>query len=158
MAAADASIQRGHACHQCGKVPARHMMVVPNTQENYENAKACQMSHWNIAHDPENPHVLEVPLCFDCRNTFKEAYQTGKEEEDAANAARIEEDEVREALRNSLCDLYREEREEARQQKEEEELRLAIQLSLTESRGQAAEDPPPQQQASEPTSSTSGSW
>ena len=118
------------------------MMVVPNTQENYENAKACQMPHWNIAYDPENPHVLEVPLCFECRDTFKEAYPTGKEEEDAANAARIEEEEVGQALRNSLCDLYREESEEARQQTEEEELLLAIQLSLAEAPGQAEEEPP----------------
>ena len=130
------------------------MMVVPNTEENRENAKACQMPHWNIAYDPENPDVLEVPLCVKCRDTFKKAYPPGEEEKEAANAARIEEDEVRQALRNSLCDLDPEESEEARQQTEEEDLLLAIQLSLAEAPGQAEEELPPQQLSSEPTTFT----
>ena len=112
------------------------------------------MPHWNIAYDPENPDVLEVPLCVECRDTFKEAYPTGKEEEDAANAAIIEQEELERALQKSLWELYPAEGEKARQQKEDEELRLAIQLSLAEARGQAAEDLPPQQQSSEPTTST----
>ena len=61
MASTGASGQKGHACHHCGTVPARHMMVVPNTEENRENAKACQMPHWNIAYDPEKLSLAEAP-------------------------------------------------------------------------------------------------
>ena len=152
MASAVASGQKGHACHHCGTVPARHMMVVPNTKENFENAKACQMPHWRIAYDPANPHVLEVPLCEKCRDTFKKAYSPGEEQEETANAARTEEEEVQRALLNSLCDFDRKGSDEATYKTEEEELLLAIGLSLEEARRQAEEELPPQQQSSEPTS------
>ena len=125
------------------------MMVVPNTKENFENAKACQMPHWRIAYDPANPHVLEVPLCEKCRDTFKKAYSPGEEE--TANAARTEEEEVQRALLNSLCDFDRKGSDEATYKTEEEELLLAIGLSLEEARRQAEEELPPQQQSSEPT-------